>query len=783
MNNKLSFPSFILGKLLVFFVALFLFFSFSYHAFAATLFSNLHVETSYDTNSEPFLSNHMFHPQNPANTNYLGGIPAYFQLYLVSGTCENLAPMLYSYASAGWIGTLNSLVQTGNVCQWNISGGANIIFDFFNPNGTNAVLGGSNSNTGNYGNLGDPTTSSLYANGGVAFQICDIGGCSSSFISSSNHNPVLIIPGVLGTDIKKGAEKLWLDLIHNLSDIGDQFMDPLQFNEDLTPSDPDLTTGDVIKKASSYDYSNGLIKEFENQGYVENADLFLFPYDWRYGVSTDIVNQLQQKIQNIRMQTGSDKVDVVAHSTGGLLVKKYVIDHSSDNHIGKAVFVGVPNTGAPKAIKALVQGDNFGNYFVADSEMKKISKNLPVAYDLSPSQQYFNTKGSYITIVNLKDLQYIPPKDLNFEESSNFLIDEHNLNARALTNAHVLHTADFDNYDLRNAGVDLYNIAGCKSGTIGKIIEVRHHDVLGNVFYTDYATPEKVPGDSTVPLESSTNLPITQTKKYFGLKTNHGKMLSQEGIRQTIVNIISNNTLPVDNRLVTQDITECKLNGKAISVDNLLDVDVTDQNGNHSGLVSGGVQNDIPNAGFEVMGDKKFIYLPDDEGQVYTVKVKGRDTGLFTVKEQKIVNNQVTHTQLFPNIPVTTSLVGQINLADIPTLALDNNGDGTTDQTILPSSTVDIDKSQDFIPPVSTLNVVGTIGQTSFYRSNVTLNIIASDPVVPGEEIQTSGVLKTVYRLDDDPAYTAYINPFVISSEGKHTLKFFSTDKASFSSL
>lgn len=108
--------------------------------------------------------------------------------------------------------------------------------------------------------------------------------------------PVLIIPGVLGTDINKGSDKLWLDLGYNFTDIGDQFMDPLGFNTNLTPSDTSLFVGEVIREATmtpstlvNFNYSKGLIDLFTSQGYTEgtssDANLFTFPYDWRYGVS------------------------------------------------------------------------------------------------------------------------------------------------------------------------------------------------------------------------------------------------------------------------------------------------------------------------------------------------------------------------------------------------------------------------------------------------------------------------------------------------------------------
>ena len=39
-----------------------------------------------------------------------------------------------------------------------------------------------------------------------------------------------------------------------------------------------------------------LYKEFENQGYIEGTDLFLFPYDWRYGVNDDNVLKLNKEL-------------------------------------------------------------------------------------------------------------------------------------------------------------------------------------------------------------------------------------------------------------------------------------------------------------------------------------------------------------------------------------------------------------------------------------------------------------------------------------------------------
>ena len=71
-----------------------------------------------------------------------------------------------------------------------------------------------------------------------------------------------------------------------------------------------------------------------------------------------------------------------------------------------------------------------------------------------------------------------------------------------MTNAADLHTdSDFDAYDVRTAGIDLYAVDGCKTGTFGGMAEVRTSNDLGDVLL-GYGNVEEVSGDGTVPLAS-----------------------------------------------------------------------------------------------------------------------------------------------------------------------------------------------------------------------------------------------------------------------------------------
>ncbi|HEX5429566.1 MAG TPA: hypothetical protein VFX17_00615 [Patescibacteria group bacterium] len=154
--------------------------------------------------------------------------------------------------------------------------------------------------------------------------------------AATSKTPVLIVPGVLGTNIKKGDDVLWLNPLKSIVDPADHFMNSLSFSTDLNPVDPDVTFGSVIGKVGvgriSYDYTQSLRQELIDQHYTEGVDLFTFPYDWRYGVSGkdssgDFVNlkAFEGQMNYILTQTGAGrsagKVDVIAHSTGGLIVK------------------------------------------------------------------------------------------------------------------------------------------------------------------------------------------------------------------------------------------------------------------------------------------------------------------------------------------------------------------------------------------------------------------------------------------------------------------------------
>ncbi|MFZ3073505.1 MAG: alpha/beta fold hydrolase, partial [Minisyncoccales bacterium] len=296
------------------------------------------------------------------------------------------------------------------------------------------------------------------------------------------RTPILFVPGLLGTKIKDSENNyIWIDLDRIINPLrpdsySDSFLDLLVFGYNLKPTN-DLFLEYVIKQetylGTVFNYTKGLIDEFASKGYVENKDFFTFPYDWRYGVSgvypipenssqRPLTNSdlLAARINELALNSPTGKIDIIAHSMGGLVVKKYVMDNT-DPKINKLVFVGVPNLGSPQSAKTLLIGDDFKVPGLNQDETKKISRNMPAAYDLLPSAPYFAKRGGYLAQIEAFIQPAIYFKTLDYNQTNAYL--NQRLNSTALANARNLRSADnFDNYDIRSKISKTYNIVGCK---------------------------------------------------------------------------------------------------------------------------------------------------------------------------------------------------------------------------------------------------------------------------------------------------------------------------------
>jgi hypothetical protein len=549
------------------------------------------------------------------------------------------------------------------------------------------------------------------------------------FVTASTSvakTPVLIVPGVLGTEMVKGNDLLWAN--PKMSVLTDNFMDPLGFSSTLVPSDGEVNFKTVIKSINKkvlgadivlLDYTKSLIEEFKGQGYTEGVDLFTFPYDWRYGVTgKDVdgkevnVEALKGQIDYIVNQTeagiAAGKVDVVAHSTGGLVVKQYVWEHKTDHHIGKAVMVGVPNQGAPKAFKVLISGDNFDIPGLNPEEMKKLAQNMPVVYDLTPQKGF--GYGFLKIHNNLVDDPDLKDRELSYDEAIAEFVKLKLINEAALKPVQEMHerleTVAYPSFDFYKF-VDAYVLASCGVATFGQFTET-----INKFSEPEFDFPKLVTGDGTVPHSSAGAITVRPGGHVFWvLKVKHGQLLSGDGPRQQIVNIITGSKLDVSGKVLDEvgfikDQTICDLKkGHWWQIFSPVNIEVVDEFGNRSGLLeNGSIQNDIPGADFEIFGDHKYMYVPTESNQKYTVNLSGTADGTFTFKSLEMKNGEMVSEQTFADLPVTTNLKGTVTEENDQTvLNLDVNGDGILDQIVDQEGVHEIMPSEkEKIPPTPT---------------------------------------------------------------------------------
>ena len=114
--------------------------------------------------------------------------------------------------------------------------------------------------------------------------------------------PVLIIPGIAGSELFNSGDLIWPDLEKMFLDINDQFLtDNLLMRDDGFSLEP-IIPGEIIDKIAILDIFEALITELESNGYEENQTYYVFPYDWRLDLDQNTV-LLNEKMEDILAET------------------------------------------------------------------------------------------------------------------------------------------------------------------------------------------------------------------------------------------------------------------------------------------------------------------------------------------------------------------------------------------------------------------------------------------------------------------------------------------------
>ena len=618
------------------------------------------------------------------------------------------------------------------------------------------VLDGSRENEGYvsdaYHNAPEP--------GGWAFQICDIDGCEGGFepvatstatttatttpptATSTGASSVLFLPGIQASRLYKAGlvgseDQVW---------VPDGNQDVRQLA--MTPSGTSVNniyTKDILNKLlvggtvyeSFKTYMDSLVTDKIIKAWTP------FAYDWRFSVAdiaqngTQYENQVRSVIQEIEFIANNNsfngKVTIIGHSNGGLLAKlvvKKLEQEGKSKLIDRVVLLASPQLGTPKAIGTILHGydqEKLGGWAIDDVEAREVIQNMPGAYGLVTSQEYFDAVADKVirfensTATQVFRIAYGESIDSE-EELKRFMIGSSDnrpqaqgidevlrANESLLTTQLNLHGTTLDNWTAP-AGVKVIEVVGTGLDTVSgfeyRTFKERVCTVLGIFSCETKAFYKPVPifsqkGDKTVIELSAEGYSGVKDKYYIDLEASdikggqfqveHYNISENPSIQKLISNILLATTSDIE--FISTTTVSTNSNRLLLGVHSPVTIEVLDLEGKRVGrkLVSGvpTKEEGILGSTYLEIGTSKYVIVPAERN--YTIKLKGTGEGGLTFSLDTL-NGQTQIPQVFVNvatITASTSIGIKYTNNALSNIEIDTNGDTIID-TILTPLGVDI---------------------------------------------------------------------------------------------
>lgn len=547
-----------------------------------------------------------------------------------------------------------------------------------------------------------------------------LGSLDTRFAADSRdfHDPVIIIPGILGSyPILRAheTEPVWA-------------LDPLFQNyRDLVAS---------LKR-------NGL-----------EGEIYEFPYDWRES-NVMSAGLLRQKIEQIREDRHWPKVDIVAHSMGGLVAREYIESDEYQGDIDQLITLGTPQLGAPEAYLkwdgATILGPGSLMYRFVFKQWAE-HEGFDDVYDYlhkKPMHSVQELLPVYDYLARRQDGKFVLSSYGDGYPRNDFL---ENLNA--------------PDHVGRLAGVEFTKIVGKFRDDESTIAGFRTVDIEQGKFWK-HGYPDDIEslnpsnesrgiigsdGDGTVPLASAlaSEIPSEYTLVLDGVAHNDLPTEGQSAVLETL-------GMPRPYEEVRMSKIQKKL---AFFLFSPINLQIISPSGKRVGknFENGSIYDEIPGAfytGYHT--NNEFVTIPNPEKGEYRVLTQGTGTGKYRIEIAHISENKER------GKPATESVV---------TLSGNAQTDVVTEESIIVTDDAVAVRGEpvDILPPVTKISLSGIQGQRDWYTSPVVVTLIAQD--------EESGTKQTEYSFDEGHSWNVYISPFTLTNEGGSSLQYRSTDQA-----
>ncbi len=164
---------------------------------------------------------------------------------------------------------------------------------------------------------------------------------------ASANEVVIVIPGIGGSELHRNGRQIWPPYdARSVVNINDMLRDDLVA--------PDIVREVWVGYVMLPQYSR-LVYLLNQLGFNErNNTLIVCPYDWRRG-NEQSAEQLAQRIDDAVQNRGATKINLIAHSMGGLVARYYLEKGDFDGrpgfgNVARLVTIATPHRGAPETV-------------------------------------------------------------------------------------------------------------------------------------------------------------------------------------------------------------------------------------------------------------------------------------------------------------------------------------------------------------------------------------------------------------------------------------------------
>ena len=549
---------------------------------------------------------------------------------------------------------------------------------------------------------------------------------------SGGNSNVLFLPGFQGSRLYKQGnsfeDQLWLPTRN-------QDAEQLYLRDDGTPVDPTIYTRDIIDE--SHGFGLNIYKGFMNFMDTEMVGAGVinqwhpYAYDWRKPID-EIAGEanLIQAVNELASTSQNGKVAIIAHSMGGNIAKLLLTNPNIAGKVDKLILVATPQLGTPHAIGGLLHGANQGIPFVLSQQTARtLGENMLSAYSLLPSAAYFNEVADPVItfsedIADSHDFRALYGESIDtFTEFTSFMTGDGGTRSEPIDlntlTPNVLdvnlfnrskNTTDVLTSWIPPEGVKVTQIAGWGLDTIYQFeyspLSCDFCDTQDGEFPLLNVEPKfTIDGDKTVVALSAKNELLNNVNSYYlnirssnlgqVIPNSHATVMEISSLQRLISMVIdTGDSLPA---FITQEIPNADTgNAYRLRMKSPVEVHVYDSQGRHVGLNKNNntelveYDEEIPNSSYFQIEEKKYISL--DGNDMYTVKLRGEGSGIFTFEIDEVQGDIPVKTFSYNTIPTTGNLIGELIInpdsEDSPQLQLDVNGDGTVDAEVTDGETL-----------------------------------------------------------------------------------------------